>query len=188
MKKVNLPGNQEKIDVAEPKGIINKADFKKLRKMKNEGPDHEVSMAQSSLQAIIEAAQELMAKLGDDERNIPGWIQNHITNAENYIEQAAQGFHELHGEDSPEDLSLSKMMEELKPSAEKKKPITNISQLQKKFRDISVQLPKIKGIDAKEATNISNLLDDILSKLSKGSIGTSIGKSSDYFNKSTNMQ
>ena len=114
MKKVNLPGNQEKIDVAEPKGTINKADFEKLRKMKNEGPDHEVSMAQSSLQAIIEAAQELMAKLGDDERNIPGWIQNHITNAENYIEQAAQGFHELHGDDNPEDTSLVSMMKELK--------------------------------------------------------------------------
>jgi hypothetical protein len=29
------------------------------------------------------------------ERDIPGWIQDHITNAENYIDQANQGFHEL---------------------------------------------------------------------------------------------
>jgi hypothetical protein len=39
-----------------------------------------------------------MNKLGDNERNIPGWIQDHITNAENYIEQANQGFHELDNE------------------------------------------------------------------------------------------
>jgi hypothetical protein len=60
-----------------------------------EGEDHEVSMAQNSLKAIISSSSELMSKLGDDERNIPGWIQDHITNAENYIEQANQGFHEL---------------------------------------------------------------------------------------------
>jgi len=60
----------------------------------NEG-DHEVSMAQSSLKDIAKAAIELSQKIGGVERNIPGWIQNHITNAENYIEQAAQGFNEL---------------------------------------------------------------------------------------------
>ena len=60
-----------------------------------ENMDHEVSMAQSSLKSIIKSAIELHAKLGNMERNIPGWIQNHITNAENYIDQAAQGFHEL---------------------------------------------------------------------------------------------
>ena len=57
--------------------------------------DHEVSMAQASLKAIIEAAMELSNKIGGVERNIPGWIQDHIAKAENYIEQAAQGFHEL---------------------------------------------------------------------------------------------
>ncbi|MFZ9219876.1 MAG: hypothetical protein ACO22Y_00070 [Sediminibacterium sp.] len=62
---------------------------------KEGGEDHEVSMAQNSLVSIIKAATELMAKLGDQERNIPGWIQDHITNAENYLGQAAQGFHEL---------------------------------------------------------------------------------------------
>jgi len=63
-----------------------------------EGEDHEVSMAQASLKAIISSASQLMVKLGDNERNIPGWIQDHITNAENYIEQANQGFHELDNE------------------------------------------------------------------------------------------
>jgi hypothetical protein len=57
--------------------------------------DHEVSMAQASLKSIIRSAAQLMNKLGNMERDIPGWIQDHITNAENYIDQAAQGFHEL---------------------------------------------------------------------------------------------
>lgn len=57
--------------------------------------DHEVSMAQASLKSIVKSAVELHKKLGGMERNIPGWIQDHITNAENYIDQAAQGFHEL---------------------------------------------------------------------------------------------
>ncbi len=61
----------------------------------NEGEDHEVAMAKSSLQSIMSSASKLMMMLGDEERNIPGWIQDHITNAENYIDQAAQGFHEL---------------------------------------------------------------------------------------------
>jgi archaellum component FlaC len=60
-----------------------------------EGDDHEVKMAVSSLEAIAEAIIELRQKLGNTERNIPGWIQDHIAKAENYIEQAAQGFHEL---------------------------------------------------------------------------------------------
>jgi hypothetical protein len=57
--------------------------------------DHEVSMAQASLKSIILSASQLMLKLGTMERDIPGWIQDHITNAENYIDQASQGFHEL---------------------------------------------------------------------------------------------
>jgi hypothetical protein len=61
----------------------------------NLNEDHEVSMAQSSLKSIVKSAVELHKKLGSMERNIPGWIQDHITNAENYIDQAAQGFHEL---------------------------------------------------------------------------------------------
>jgi hypothetical protein len=68
---------------------------KNISKNMNEGGDHEVSMAQASLKAIISAASQLMNKLGEEERNIPGWIQDHITNSENYIEQANQGFHEL---------------------------------------------------------------------------------------------
>jgi hypothetical protein len=82
-------------------GDIDSDDYLKARDiaikktMQKEGHDHEVAMAVSSLEAIAEAIVELRQKLGNVERNIPGWIQDHITNAENYIEQAAQGFHEL---------------------------------------------------------------------------------------------
>jgi hypothetical protein len=71
----------------------------------NEG-DHEVSMAISSLEDIAKAIIELRQQLGNQERNIPGWIQNHIANAENYIEQAAQGFHELKGDDLDEAVKV----------------------------------------------------------------------------------
>jgi archaellum component FlaC len=81
-------------------GKVDKTDKYLLKRRKavaaniNES-DHEVSMAVSSLEAIAEAIVELRQKLGNTERNIPGWIQDHIAKAENYIEQAAQGFHEL---------------------------------------------------------------------------------------------
>lgn len=57
--------------------------------------DHEVSMAQNSLDSIIKNATELKGKVGEMEKNIPGWIQDHITNSENYIEQANSGYHEI---------------------------------------------------------------------------------------------
>ena len=82
-------------------GKVNKTDKylanrrKAVAKNIKEGDDHEVAMAQASLKSIIRSAAQLMNKLGMMERDIPGWIQDHITNAENYIDQAAQGFHEL---------------------------------------------------------------------------------------------
>ena len=56
--------------------------------------DHEVSMAKASLTSIIRAAHDLMGRLGDQEKDIPGWIQDHITNSENYIVQAAKGYYD----------------------------------------------------------------------------------------------
>jgi hypothetical protein len=82
-------------------GKVNKTDKylanrrKAIAKNIKEGDDHEVAMAQASLKSIIRSAAQLINKLGMMERDIPGWIQDHITNAENYIDQAAQGFHEL---------------------------------------------------------------------------------------------
>ena len=165
-----LKGGQKKLDVAEPKGKITAADFKALRAkkgMKKEmdmptdysgkpaipglGPivgmkeDHEVSMAHNSLESIIKSAVQLKMKLGNDERNIPGWIQDHITNAENYIDQAAQGFHELEAHDQEsemdelpvgneeepvDDMALQSIMEALFGEA-KKKPSAGLSKKQK---------------------------------------------------------
>jgi hypothetical protein len=96
----NLPGNQEKIaQAAPPKDKITGADFKALRakkdmKKEGEGQDHEVSMAQNSLKSIISSANQLMNLLGQDEKNIPAWIQDHISNAENFITQASKNYHE----------------------------------------------------------------------------------------------
>jgi len=87
------------------------------KNIKKEGADHEVAMAVSSLKAIAEAIVELRQKLGNQERNIPGWIQDHIAKAENYIEQAAQGFHELKGEmneaANPKQLEALKKVKEI---------------------------------------------------------------------------
>jgi hypothetical protein len=79
--------------------------WKNVKRVKEgaDGEDHEVSMAKSSLESIIKSAVDLARKLGDEERNIPGWIQDHISNAENFIDQAAQGFHELGGEEEEGD-------------------------------------------------------------------------------------
>ena len=94
------PVGQEDDDINND-GKVNKTDKylanrrKAIAKNIKEGDDHEVAMAQASLKSIIKSSAQLMNKLGNMERDIPGWIQDHITNAENYIDQAAQGFHEL---------------------------------------------------------------------------------------------
>ena len=87
-----------------------------------EGEDHEVSMAKNSLKSIMKSVADLMQKLGDKERNIPGWIQDHITNAENFIDQAAQGFHELeyHGKEDEDDEDEEEGNPMIQPVDEKK--------------------------------------------------------------------
>jgi hypothetical protein len=148
LQEVDLPGNQEKIDVAEPKGKITAADFKALRAKKGmkkevntpnpptdysgkpsipglgpivdmeEGEDHEVSMANNSLETIIKAAMELKAKMGNQEKDIPAWIQDHITNAANFITQASENYHEYSNghdqEDQPEQDNVTSLFEILK--------------------------------------------------------------------------
>jgi uncharacterized protein Yka (UPF0111/DUF47 family) len=99
---INNDGKVDKTD----KYLANRR--KTIAKNLNE-EDHEVAMAQSSLKDIAKAAIELAQKMGGVERNIPGWIQNHITNAENYIEQAAQGFHEL----KQDEMNETKRMQQL---------------------------------------------------------------------------
>jgi tetratricopeptide (TPR) repeat protein len=92
-------------------GKIDSADYLKARSnaiekakgLDEDYEDHEVSMAQSSLNSILRSAMELKAKIGGNEIDIPAWIQDHITNSENFIDQASQGYHEYsnggeHGE------------------------------------------------------------------------------------------
>jgi hypothetical protein len=57
--------------------------------------DHEVGMAMGQLDDIIKNATELKAKVGVDEQNLPGWIQDHISQSQNFINQANTGYHEL---------------------------------------------------------------------------------------------
>jgi len=80
-----------------------------------EGGDHEVFMAQSTLDSIIKAATELKGKIGEQEMDIPAWIQDHITNSENYISQANSGFYKNEStgcaecDNSIEEASVPKM-------------------------------------------------------------------------------
>jgi hypothetical protein len=69
-----------------------------LKSKINEGPesqDHEVSMAGGQLDDIIKNATELKGKVGEQEINLPGWIQDHISQAMQFINQANTGFHKL---------------------------------------------------------------------------------------------
>ena len=143
----NLPGNQEKIaQAAEPKDKITAADFAALRAKKDmKEEDHEVSMASNSLESFIKSAMELKAKMGDQEKDIPAWIQDHITNAENYINQASKNYHEYHDgehdvdelpdgtEEEPVDdmhnMSLAGLMENM--IEEKKKPSAGLTKKEK---------------------------------------------------------
>jgi sialic acid synthase SpsE len=63
--------------------------------MQQQSQDHEVGMAQNLLKDIISNANQLMSKIGQDEINLPGWVQDHISQAQNYINQANTGYHEL---------------------------------------------------------------------------------------------
>ena len=115
----------KKSGAEDPEAVAGAAFWKNIKREGAEGMDHEVSMAKSSLESIIKSAVDLARKLGDDERDIPGWIQDHITNAENFIDQAAQGFHELGGheeeEEDDEEAMISPVDEKKLTKAEKAK-------------------------------------------------------------------
>lgn len=115
-----LTAKQKQLDV-DKDGKIEADDLAKLRAKKDEAinEDHEVSMAQSTLDSIIRHATELKGKLGEGEKDIPAWIQDHITNAENYIDQANTSYHEYDHEktDKPADQDMAAMKEELNEAA-----------------------------------------------------------------------
>jgi hypothetical protein len=54
--------------------------------------DYEVSMSQKQLDGIIKAATELKQKMGEQEFNVAAWVQDHISQALNFITQANTGF------------------------------------------------------------------------------------------------
>jgi hypothetical protein len=69
-----------------------------LKHKVSEGPetqDHEVSMAGGQLDDIIRNATELKGKVGEKEMDLPGWIQDHISQAMQFINQANTGYHKL---------------------------------------------------------------------------------------------
>jgi hypothetical protein len=51
-------------------------------------------MGQNTLDSILKHANELKQKLGNSEKNLPAWIQDHISVAANNIEQANTNYHE----------------------------------------------------------------------------------------------
>lgn len=118
-----LTANQKKLDV-DKDGKIEADDLAKLRAGKKdeivaENEDHEVSMAHNLLEDIIKNATELQTKLGKDEKDVPAWIQDHISQAQNFISQANVNYHEYdaaekvpHPEmDKPVDKDLEAMNE-----------------------------------------------------------------------------
>lgn len=54
--------------------------------------DHEVKMANSQLDNIIEAATKLKQAIGDTEKDLPAWAQDHLSKAEDFITQVAGGY------------------------------------------------------------------------------------------------
>jgi hypothetical protein len=84
-KYTDVKGNQYQIKKISAERVI----------YEEEGMDHEVGMAMGQLDDIIRNANELKAKIGTTEFNMPGWIQDHISQSQNFINQANTGYHEL---------------------------------------------------------------------------------------------
>jgi hypothetical protein len=70
-----------------------------------EAKDHEVGMSIGQLEAIHIAATELEEKIGIEERDLPAWIQSHITSAYEYLKQANDNFHELKEAITPQSVT-----------------------------------------------------------------------------------
>jgi hypothetical protein len=112
-----------------------------------EGEDHEVSMANNTLDAIIKHATELKSKIGGNEKDIPAWIQDHITNAGNFISQAAENYHEYGKNESKQQIAEAKDAKFDFPQATGiefivSSPMNNIVLLPKSMKDRE----KIEGV------------------------------------------
>ena len=89
----------------------------------NEAGDHEVGMAGGQLEAICKDATELQGKIGQSEKDIPGWIQGHITSAYEYLKQANDNYHEL----MPENKSTANYVKLFEEFVKEKKTDGTIS-------------------------------------------------------------
>jgi len=77
--------------------------FKNLRLREEKDPneyDKEGEMAKTQLKTIVRNAQDLMKMLGDDD-NLPEWVQNKITKANDYLDSATD-YLKSNGEDDEE--------------------------------------------------------------------------------------
>jgi hypothetical protein len=116
--------------------------------------DHEVSMAQNQLDSIIKHATELKQKMGMEEKQIPAWIQDHITNSENYISQAASNYHE-YGDSN-----------EVNEAGPCWKGYKQVGMKNKNGKEVPNCVPEGKVIEAVTPGEIGKLQDD-LTKINK---------------------
>ena len=139
-----------------------------------EAGDHEVNMAQGQLDTIIKMAQELKAKIGTVEKDIPGWIQDHISKSEDYILQASNNYHEV-GESVDERLSDVKVEKGKMHKLLGLKDDEKVTDVYKSGEDLAKDLVKALKGDQKEAAGMlayaanidsqNNVLDDALAAL-----------------------
>ena len=101
--------SQEVKDLADSMTLQQLKDFastehKGLPDHVKEAEDHEVGMAMSQLNAISKAVGELLQKIGREEKDLPGWLQDHISQSYNYIKQANDGYYEMDEMVSPDSI------------------------------------------------------------------------------------
>lgn len=63
--------------------------------------------------------------------------------------------------------------------------VDSIPEIQRYLKDLAIKLPQVKGIDVNEVKGIVELINSIINKLGKGSVGPAIKASADVFNKRT---
>ncbi len=139
----------------------------------SEAMDHEVSMAQNSLKSIVIAAGELMNKMGEEEKDIPAWIQDHITNAANYIRQASENYHEYSQNEPKDGLALEDLME---AKGVDKFGYTQNAQAKGPFRgaQMAMQHPSLNLEKKKPSAGLSKAQKSTIAK--KATAGKDIGK------------
>ena len=154
---IRLGGIVELQAIGKPGQVVSNPFVRAFTPIKEE-QDHEVSMAQSSLDSIIKYANDLKGQLGNMEKNIPAWIQDHISKSENYIQQAANFYHEYESVQPIEEgrglKTISKDLDKVlilmqqhlelykksKGTSEEKKHIEHLKKLTKQKNDLTKEM------------------------------------------------